>query len=413
MGQERSRSITLHNLINDVAEKGICSACGTCVVACPYGILKYENNRPQARHPKLRKGANADLGGLVVEGRPRDFCMISEGIGCDVCAMSCPKLELPKDRLETSMFGRTATEDERDGLGIYDKIEFTRTTDERVKEGAQDGGFVTTLLLWAFEEGIIDGAVVAKVSPDVPCKPAPFVATSPGDIVESAGSWYTYSPNTLGLIKAREMGLKRVAFVGTPCQITPLRRLQVAGLQDFKTVDPMNKNFQRQHQHVLGIRNIIAFTIGLFCSETFTYEGLMQQHISQHLGVSLHEVTKVNIKGKMLVYRLDGQALDLPLKEVAPYARPQCSFCGDFSAQEADISAGGVGTRGWTLTLPRTKLGTSLYERLKASGGLEVKPAEAFRRSFDIAKMLARKQRERQRRACQSLRDAEEPNQAG
>lgn len=403
----------LFDLIHDVAEAGTCSACGACVVACPYGILQYENDRPEAMDPKLRKKFRGQLGGMIIDGRPQDFCMISENVGCDLCAMSCPKLELPKERLEMFMFGRPATSEERDNLGVYKTIEFTRTRDPRVKERAQDGGFVTTLLLWALKEGIIDGAVVTRVSPTEPCKPVPFVATTPEEILQSAGSWYTYSPNTLGLMEAMEMGLEKVAFVGTPCQVTPLRRLLAADRRDFALVDPQEKNFLFQYEHISGIQDIVAFIVGLLCSETFVYDKLMKKHIEGELNIPLADITKFNIKGKVLVHRTSGEVIDFPLKDVFPYARPECSFCGDFSSEEADISAGGVGTDGWTLTMPRTDRGLELYEGLKAAGLVDVKPAEEFPRSLTIAQRLAKKQRERRRKAYEARRAGEKPTLNG
>lgn len=400
----------LLDLINDVVEGGSCSECGACVVACPYGILQYEDGKPQAMEPKLRKEYGSELATFIIDGRPQDFCPISENVGCDCCATVCPKLELPKERLEVAMFGREATEEERLNLGVYEEIEFTQTRDPRVMERAQDGGFVTTLLLWALEEGIIDGAVVTREDPEQPCRPIPFVATTPEEILVSAGSWYTYSPNTLGLIDAYEMGLRKVAFVGTPCQITPLRKLQVFDQRDLKLVNPEERNYLHQYHHVQSFRDMIAFTVGLFCSETFVFDGMMREYLEERHQIPLEDISKFNIKGKVEVHRRStGEVMEFPLKDAFPYARPECSFCGDFSSEEADISAGGVGTRGWTMTLPRTKLGLELYEGVKRAGLLEVKPVSEFAKSVAIARKLAQKQRNRQRQAYDARARGELP----
>jgi coenzyme F420-reducing hydrogenase beta subunit len=34
-------------------------------------------------------------------------------------------------------------------------------------------------------------------------------------------------PNNLAMAEAREKGLKQVAFVGVPCQVTPVRKMQL------------------------------------------------------------------------------------------------------------------------------------------------------------------------------------------
>lgn len=389
---ERQRP-KLFDLINDVVHGGSCSECGACVVACPYGILTYEQGKPQAWDPGyVRKSSG--IAEMIIKGVPQDFCPISENVGCDCCAYVCPKLELPKERLEHAMFGRRAQEDEQVGLGVYQKIEFTRTRDPRVRKVCQDGGFVTTLLIWALRTGLIDGAVLTTTDPNDPCKPRPFVATTEKEILKSSGSWYTYSPNTLGLIEAYEMGLRRVAFVGTPCQITPLRKLQVFRPEDMARIEPNERNFLHQYAHLEKFRNMIAFLIGLFCSETFTYEGLMKGYIEGKLGIPRSKVTKFNIKGKVIV-TVGEEEYQFPLADAVPFARPECSFCGDFSAEEADIAVGGVGTAGWTLTMPRTAKGLEIYEALKASQLIEVKPATEFSKSVAVARKLAQKQRNR------------------
>ena len=47
------------------------------------------------------------------------------------------------------------------------------------------------------------------------------------EIIASASSWYTYCANNLALAEAEKLDLTRVAFVGVPCQITPVRKMQV------------------------------------------------------------------------------------------------------------------------------------------------------------------------------------------
>ena len=47
--------------------------------------------------------------------------------------------------------------------------------------------------------------------------------------------------------------------------------------------------------------NPLKFTIGLMCTESFTYEDLMEKHIQEELGINLGDIKKINIKGKVLV----------------------------------------------------------------------------------------------------------------
>ena len=393
------RRPTLRDLINDVVRGGSCSECAACVVACPYGILQYVGRKPEALPRRWQRGDGYEVLPLRSDGDGLDYCSISEKVGCDVCASVCPKLGLDKDELEYAMFGRTATEAERSGVGVVAEMHAVRSRDPDVLSRCQDGGFVTTLLLWALETGRIDGAVVTRLASDPPCKPVPAIARTREEILSSAGSWYTYSPNTLALTQAAELGLSRVAFVGTPCQVTPLRKLMQQELLQADRLDREERNLLHQRGHLENYAGRIAFMVGLFCSETFTYEGFMQQKVAAELGIPLEEVSRINIKGKVLIYRRSGEVHELPLKEAVPYSRPECSFCGDFSAEEADISAGGVGTDGWTLVLLRTPLGQELFRGLLADRRIEVQPISNFTRQLDVMHRLARKQRERERKA--------------
>ena len=46
-------------------------------------------------------------------------------------------------------------------LGTYKEAVAARSTDKRIQEVAQDGGIASALLIYALENNIIEGAVVA------------------------------------------------------------------------------------------------------------------------------------------------------------------------------------------------------------------------------------------------------------
>ena len=49
-------------------------------------------------------------------------------------------------------------------------------------------------------------------------------------------------------------------------------------------------------------RKKIAWTFGLLCSKSFTYDGLMVEIAQEELGLDLDHLARVNIKGKLLFY---------------------------------------------------------------------------------------------------------------
>ncbi|MBI3090274.1 MAG: Coenzyme F420 hydrogenase/dehydrogenase, beta subunit C-terminal domain [Candidatus Tectomicrobia bacterium] len=366
------------DMMNDVVDYGSCCECGSCVVVCPYDVIHYIDGKP-------KQVAKPDAA--------FDYCAVSEGIGCDVCASVCPRLTPREGDLYDRVFGGDRPFSEN--FGVYRSIFAARCKDERVLQGAQDGGVVTAILAWALRQGFIEGAVVSALDGGKLCQPVPKVVTTEEELIASAGSWYTYCPNNLALRQAREQGLSKVAFVGTPCQITPLRKMQYMDDAHLEGPKKKAKNIERQKDHLHGFATNVVFSIGLLCSEVFTYEGLMEQKIEQEMGIPLSEVEKFNVKGKVLIYKKDREVVELNLKEAQQHARPECHHCGDFSAELADISCGGVGAMGWTITIARTKKGEEILTRLIEQGVIETRPIEEFERSWKILKRLTRLQRER------------------
>jgi coenzyme F420 hydrogenase subunit beta len=376
------------NLIQDVVNFGSCCECGACVLVCPYGVIEYIGGKPkQTARPSA----------------PEDFCAVSEGIGCDVCAKACPRLDLDEGEL-----GRLLELSEASGspYGNLEPLVVVRTKDPGILSKAQDGGFVTQFLIWALETGRIDAAVAAIADPNAPAKPIPTLLTTKADILKSAKSWYTYSPNLLALKEAKERGFQRVGFVGTPCETTPLVKLLSKDAGELQAPKKNEKQFKRQVEHLKGFAEIVALRIGLFCSEVFTFEGLMEGKITKEMGIPLERIQKFNVKGKVLIHLDSGETVTLPLKEAQALARPECAFCGDFSAEHADIVAGGVGLTGRTLAGARTALGKAWLEEALGEGLFEAWPAHAYSKSLEILDRLARKQKARSEKAYQHARGA-------
>jgi coenzyme F420 hydrogenase subunit beta len=72
-------------------------------------------------------------------------------------------------------------------------------------------------LIYALENELVDAAVVSTTTPEKPLYPVAKLVFSPEEILECAGSQYTYAPNLLALREAYELGVKRLAVVGVPC----------------------------------------------------------------------------------------------------------------------------------------------------------------------------------------------------
>jgi coenzyme F420 hydrogenase subunit beta len=333
------------SLATHVVNSGRCLGCGACILVCPFNCLEYKEEKPS---------------------------LVEECPACGICARICPQYEGDEYEIESFVFGRERKVEEE--FGIYRRLVVARANDERIRQVCQDGGAVTALLFFALQEGLIDCAVVAGVNPEEPFSPRPELAFTVEEILKSAGTKYFYSPNVLALNELIRQKKSNVAFVGTPCQVQAIRKMQMAGLKKYC--------------------NSLKFLIGLMCSECFTYEGLMTKHIHEKLGVNLSDIRKINIKGKMLVSTAS-EIKTIPLSDIKQYARKSCSFCHDFSSESADISAGGLGLEGWTFIVVRTDKGEELFSSAEKAGAIKTRSVDEEVNALNLLRRLSVKKRQR------------------
>jgi coenzyme F420 hydrogenase subunit beta len=135
---------------------------------------------------------------------------------------------------------------------------------------------------------------------------------------------------------------------------------------------------------------------------------MMVDKIQGQLGVPLADVSKVNVKGKFIVWRAStGEQIDIPLKECHPYTRAGCKLCPDFAAEHADISTGGLGqSDGWTLTIVRTERGAEWLQGLLEAGWVTVRPGSEDPNAVALMEKLAAKSRKRWPRTPNGGREA-------
>lgn len=358
----------------EVIDTDLCTGCAGCVIACPHDVIGYLHG------PSLdgSSGDGAD------EHRPfkpfhledelgPDDCVHGHK-GCTSCTRSCPRFRAWEFQANDHLFGRERQPDEV--AGIYQDILLTRASDSMVHQMGQDGGLVSAILIWAIENDYLDGALVSYLDgARGDWRTRPGVATNRDAILESAGSRYTYTANTLAIDEAKARGLERLGLVGMSCQ---------------SSVPPVMWS-----RKVGKISKPIVFNLGLLCSKTFD-DAIFEDLFWAKYRIKRQTITKMNIKGVFQIWTDDGAYHPIPLKECHAWTREGCTHCPDFAAEHADISCGGIGKdNDWTLTIVRTDLGREIITRMIADGSIEARPGDSDPAAIALMRRLAEGSRQR------------------
>jgi coenzyme F420 hydrogenase subunit beta len=312
------------DLKKEVWDTGLCSGCGACVAVCPTEGLYFAAG----------KGAESPVSTGTCKEEP-------DGVPCGVCYAVCPR----------------ASGESREMLGEYSEALAAKAAIEIPRR--QSGGAVTAILAAALDEGLIDG-VVTVTEDRFTLEPRSAVITSSGALIHEAGSRYSWWVPLLASLKEAVVRrkLRRIAVVGVPCAVQAVRLMMDS---DHQLAKPYGRS--------------VRLLVGLFCTETFDYRTLVGGILGEKHGVEPWQVKRLNVAGKLEVTIEGRDAIAIPLKELDAAVRPGCHSCTDFTAVDADISAGAVGApKGATTLLVRTPVGKSFVDRAVASGKLLVDP---------------------------------------
>lgn len=350
-------------LYEEVITSGLCTGCAGCVIACPHDVIGYDHESGGYKPFHIED----ELG-------PTN-CGHGEK-GCTSCTRACPRFRVWEPQANEHLFDRDRADDEV--AGIYTDILLTRASDDMVHQMGQDGGLVSAILIWAMDQGYIDGALTSYLEGGADSgswKAIPGVATNRDEILAGAGSRYTYSANTLALDEAKEKGLEKLALVGMSCQ---------------SSVPPVMWS-----RKIGKISKPIVFNIGLLCSKTFD-DAIFEELFEAKYRLPKSEIVKMNIKGVFQIWMRDGSYHEVNLKECHAWTREGCTHCPDFAAEHADISTGGIGKdNDWTLTIVRTDLGREIMNRMIADGSIIARPGDEDPAAIALLRKLAEKSRAR------------------
>ncbi len=348
-------------LFNEVVTSGLCTGCAACVISCPHDVLDYKSTEG------AYKPFHLDVDGSF------NSCTHGE-TGCTLCTRACPRFRNWESEADTVRYARERTDDEVYGIG---DVFLARSSDPAIVENGQDGGFVSTLLIYALENDIIDAALTSGLEGDgTTWRAEPRMVRTRDEVLDTAKSRYTYSPNLLAYPKAVEAGAERIAVVGMGCMASA----------------PIVMKSRKSGKIA---RRLSTLTIGLLCSKTFD-DRIFEELFEAKYNIKRSDIKKMNIKGVFQIWTHDGAFHEVPLKEAHAFTREGCNHCPDFSAEHADISTGGIGAFGdWTLVIVRTDEGRALMDALKEKGLIETRPGDDDPGAVALLHKLAQLSRKR------------------
>ncbi|MCW4044516.1 MAG: Coenzyme F420 hydrogenase/dehydrogenase, beta subunit C-terminal domain [Candidatus Bathyarchaeota archaeon] len=320
--------------VSEIARTRLCTSCGTCAAFCPSEAIIMKNDTFE---------------GILVPEVDSAKCN-----SCGVCLKVCPGAEVNIKEFNHALFGQQPA---HALFGNFVECYYGHSTNYNSKliNSVASGGIATQLLVFALQNGAIDGALVTRFCREDCLKPEGFLATTVEELVSAAGSKYCSSPTNFGLKELlRKEG--RFAVVGLPCHLHAIRKAQ---------------------QVFPELREKIALTIGLFCAFTISSQGV--DTLLAKMKLDRDNVRKFAFRGHgwpgyLWAETLNGDSCKIPLMglfndylsvfESYLFTPWRCMLCQDHFNQLADITLADA----WLPEFKRSKIGLSLITARSEKG---------------------------------------------
>lgn len=324
------KAIQQSHVSSSVIDAGLCTGCGACVALCPY--------------LKTHRGETVML----------FDCDREDGR----CRRYCPRMETDLEALNDALFAASTITPE---LGAFSGLYMTRATDPDIRSRSQHGGTVTALACLALEAGLIEGCVVAREA--APMLPESTTAFSREQVLAAAGSKFGNAPAIAEFNRVSADGQGPLGVVATPCQALALAK--------------MRSNPAGEDAHRIAR---LKLTIGLFCGWTLDWRKLREMVIAAVEGKTILSMDIPPSSHACMQVETSAGTIDIPIDEVNGCVRGCCDYCGDMTAEFADISVGSSRSpegwavdRHWNQVIVRSQTGAQLLDLARQKGVLEFK----------------------------------------
>lgn len=282
-----------------------------------------------------------------LQGRPKlcSDCGLCDSALKNRMSSACIFVRNQTADIEQRLHGRTRRPDDEQLFGIHRAQYVARM--RRPNPHAQWSGIVTSLAARLLEQGQVEAVITTGAAAGTRFQSEPILARTPAEVLATAGNKPCLSPNLRLLDTVREQGIKRLAFIGTSCQVHMLRAIEPE----------------------LGLDKL--YIIGIPCSDNVTYPDL-EYFLTQ---VSRSPQTIVHYEFmqdfSLWMRHENGQTerinyIDFPMDKLHGIFPSSCLSCFDYPNTLADLTVGYMGAPlGWQWVLARTAIGEELFELIR------------------------------------------------
>lgn len=315
------------NLRQEIIMPDLCTLCGACEAACPISAID-----------------------ITPDKNVQTFDCSSDFESCHICHEVCPHTA---PNLEEAFNNFTKGQYSLPGIGPFMTMKAARSSFEDIRDITRSGGVATTLAICGMEHNLLD-SVVSSETRDLKDLPLPMKGKIQ-PVSDYLPSMFSYSFHPAAVAKAYDSVVKgysssRVAFIGVPCHMTALRKLQLFG---HKSSDQL------------------GFLIGQFCLWSISSIGSLSLLLEES-GVRFEEVEDISVTDKFVV-KSKAKMLEFPLNAIWKNVREGCKTCMDFTGYFSDISVGRVEglSWDWSVVIVRSKQGETILRTAEEEGYVE------------------------------------------
>lgn len=334
-------SITMKNVVTEI--KDACTFCGACVAVCSFGSLVAKNEK---------------------------ISLVGKCTSCGKCLKVCPGKDFDYAHFSRQLFDCPSTKHDDNkhdnkhdaSIGNYLHLFVASSSDKTILQNSSSGGVVASLMKYVLSEENLskekfDGVVCIRMSQKKPYLPDVFVARNAKDIFAAQGSKYCLVP-TCSILKELKNVKGNFAFVGLPCQIQAVRKMQDAGM----------------------CRNI-TLLIGIFCGRNMHYAGT--EYLLNNISIKKNDISLLRYRhgrwpGNFYVKTKHGVSKSLAKHHYdfpdLMFIPKRCMACQDYMSEFADISVGDCWIPGKVKkcsVITRTGKGDMLFRQAVVDGKID------------------------------------------